>query len=516
MSRPYEGILDLPYEVQAAIFEQVLAERNHADMTALAQESLYFFLVGILGRTDAMHPWICDRAKEVQLDPDGRLDLWARFHYKSTLVTFALTLWELAQDPELTFGIFSHTKGIARGFLGQLKKEMEDNPLLHWLWPDVFHVNPLKGKHKWGIDVGLCVKRKGNPKEQSIEAWGLTDGQPTSKHYQRLIYDDIVTLESVNTPEQIEKTTSALEISYMLGTDGGKIRYVGTRYHPQDTYHTLIERGSAVVRCYPATDDGTISGRPVLVSFEYLDEKKRDMTARNFGAQMLLNPISSDTKTFDDDWLAYYSREPDPEKMNMWILVDPASGKNKRRNDLDYTVFWVWGLGVDNNYYMMQGCVRRRLKLTERADILFSLKRRYPRAQVGYEEYGLQADIEHMKDRMEREQYRFNIIPVGGAVQKMQRIERLEPLFKNGRVWLPNRCMYAGDAGRICDFVQEFVDDEYKVSPVLVHDDMLDAASRIFDVPALFPKHEAPEHRRGHDPRRAVSKFDAKNRRGRR
>jgi len=510
--RAYEGILDLPFEEQVAVFEVVLAERRRADMRALATESLYFMLVGVLGRVDALHPWICERCREVQLDPDGRLDLWARFHYKSTIITFALTLWELAQDSELTFGIFSHTKGIARGFLSQLKKEMEDNRLLNWLWPEVFWADPQKGWHKWGVDVGLCVQRKGNPKEQSIEAWGLTDGQPTSKHYTRLVYDDVVTLESVNTPEQIQKTTEALEISYMLGTDGGKIRYVGTRYHPQDTYQSLIDRGSAVVRCYPATDDGTISGKPVLVSFEYLDEKKRDMSARNFGAQMLLNPISSDTKTFDDAWLSYYSREPDYNKMNVWILVDPASGKIKRKNDLDYTVFWVWGLGADENYYLLQGSLRRRLRLTERADTLFSLKRRYPRAQVGYEEYGLQADIEHMQDRMEREHYRFRIMPIGGSIPKMQRIERIEPLFKAGRIWLPNRCMYAGDEGEVRDFVQEFVDDEYKVCPVLVHDDMLDAGSRIFDVPAVFPKFEEHELKRPAKQGQANTAFDVLNR----
>ena len=512
--RPYEGILELPFNEQMAVAEVVLSERRRSDMLALCLESLFFFLVGVLGRVDAVHPWICDRCKEVQLNPNGRLDLWARFHYKSTIITFALTLWELAQDPELTFGIFSHTKGIARGFLSQLKKEMEDNKLLHWLWPDVFWAEPLKGSHKWGVDVGLCIQRKGNPKEQSIEAWGLVDGQPTSKHYARLVYDDVVTLESVNTPDQIEKTTEALEISYMLGTEQGKIRMVGTRYHPQDTYQVVMDRGSAIVRCYPATDDGTISGKPVLVSFEYLDEKKRDMSARNFGAQMLLNPISSDTKTFDDSWLCYYSREPDYNKMNVWILCDPSSGKQKRKNDLDYTVYWVWGLGTDENYYLLQGSVRRRLRLTERADTLFSLKRRYPNAQVGYEEYGLQADIEHMQERMEREHYRFRILPLGGSTPKMQRMERLEPLFKAGRVWLPNRCMYIGDDGQVMDFVQQFVDDEYKVSPVLVHDDMLDAASRIFDVPAVFPKFQ--EHELLRDQGRANTKFDVLNRRGKR
>ena len=32
----------------------------------------------------------------------------------------------------------------------------------------------------WSLDGGLVVKRKSNPKEATVEAWGLVDSQPTS------------------------------------------------------------------------------------------------------------------------------------------------------------------------------------------------------------------------------------------------------------------------------------------------------------------------------------------------
>ena len=98
-----------------------------------------------------------------------------------------------------TVGIFSHTRPIAKAFLRQIKNELERNEWLKELFPEVLWEDPRKAP-KWSEDEGIVVKRSSNPKESSVEAWGLVDGQPTSKHFGALVYDDIVTRESVTTP----------------------------------------------------------------------------------------------------------------------------------------------------------------------------------------------------------------------------------------------------------------------------------------------------------------------------
>ncbi len=126
----------------------------------------------------------------------------------------------------------------------------------------------------------------------------------------------------------------------------------------------------------------------------------------------------------------------------------------------------------------------------ERGDRLFDLHRKHNPLAVGYEKYGLQADVEYFKERMDREHYHFGIQTLGGAVPKKDRIRRLIPLFENGRVWFPHRLLYLDLEGRAHDLTREFLDDEFMAFPVAGHDDMLDCLARIVEpeLGAVFPQ----------------------------
>lgn len=451
----------------------------------LAKGDLFFLLVHILGRKDADRDWIFERCREVQASPNGYLDLWAREHYKSTIITLALTIQDILNDPEITVGIFSHTRPIAKGFLRQIKRELEGSDKLKGLFPDVLYADPQRQSPKWSEDDGIIVKRKSNPKEATVEAWGLVDGQPTSKHFRLLVYDDVVTRESVTTPEMIRKVTDAWALSLNLGADGGRRRIPGTRYHFADTYHEIIKRGAAIPRIHPATADGTPEGRPVLLSPEQLAIKRRDMGAYIFACQMLQNPKEDGVMGFNRNDLRFW-----PAKqfggMNIYMLVDPASSKKKGS---DYTAIFVIGAGMDGNYYVIT-MVRDRLNLTERAAAVFALHRQYSPIRVGYEKYGLQADTEHIDDVMTRENYRFEIAELGGSLAKEERIRRLVPLAEQHRIWLPDTCIRTNRAGQTEDLTKVFIDEEWVTFPLGLHDDMIDDLSRICDedMGIVFPK----------------------------
>jgi phage terminase large subunit-like protein len=451
----------------------------------LGKRDLFYLLVFILNRPDADNDWCFARAREIQADPYGYIDLWAREHYKSTLITFAKTIQDIINYPEWTTGIFSHTRPIAKGFLNQIKVECESNVKLPYLYPEVFWDNPKKQALTWSLDGGLIFKRKGNPNAASVEAWGLIDGQPTSKHYTKLLYNDIVTIKSVNTPDMIKKTTEAWETSLNLGMVGGVRQIEGTFYHYADTYRVIINKGSAIPRIYPATEDGKLEGKPVLWTREHLAGKIRDMGPYVSACQLFLDPVMDKAQGFKGEWLRYWN-PANFKNMNIYILCDPA-GEKKKEND--YTCFVVIGLGIDKNYYLIEW-IRDRLNLVERANVLFYLHQTYYPKLTGYEKFGKDSDIQHYEDRMKRDNYRFSLEPLHKRLPKNDRIKKLIAIFNAGRFFIPQQCVRQNYEGVMEDLTVIFRDTEYFAFPYCEHDDMLDCMADILhpDMHAIFPQ----------------------------
>lgn len=451
------------------------AGNTNATLRHLCKNDLFFLLTRICKRDDIDRDWLYDVIREVEAAPDGYIDLWAREHYKSTIITFGMTVQNILNAPDITVGIFSYKVGAAKGFLKQIRRELEDNKLLIKLFPDILYPNPAHQSPQWNED-GIIVKRRTNPKECTVEAHGVIESQPTGRHFQLLVYDDVVDERFVSTPDQIAKTTKMWELSTNLGSDGGRVRYIGTRYHYDDTYRTIMDRGIAIPRIKPGTDDGTPDGKPVFFSQEYMDLKRRAQSPYVFSCQILQDPQADSIIGFREDWLKYWHPE-NLGKMNRYIFVDPASGKKKTN---DFTCMMVVGMSADDNYYIID-MVRDRLDLDQKAKMLMFLHRRYKPTMVYYEEYGLMADIEHCQWRMAKEQYRFKITKVAGKLNKLDRIQKLIPLFKQERVYIPAEMNKLDYQGVSQDLTNVFVNQEYLNFPFAQHDDMLDALSRICD-----------------------------------
>ena len=472
-------------------------------MRNMVRNDLFFLAYFVCDRQDMNRDWLFDRCAEVQKNPDGYLDIWAREHYKSTIITWLKTMQDILIDPEERICIYSFNQALAKSFVEQVKTELESNWRLKWLFPEILWEDPFKGTYideegtrqriPWTTDA-IRVKRKNRAKEHTLTASGLVTGQKTGGHYTILIYDDVVTLDSVTTPEMIERTTTAYQMSLNTGANQPgrpvRVRMIGTRYHFADTYKTVIDTHSAIPRIYPAIDENKI---PVLLEPEVLAKKKEMYGSWVYASQMLCDPRQSSSMGFKREWIKPWVPTV-WENLNRVILVDPADSEKKKS---DYTTMWVIGLGSDRNYYVID-VIRDKLSLTNRTNALFALHQKYrPQFGVFYEKVGMQADIQHFEYVMAERNYRFPIYPVKATSAKGLRIEALEPLFRNLRMYLPEAIWRKNWEGDTVNVIDEFIHEEYLAYPYVSHDDMLDALSKLTDdqvAPMLsFPDPESAE-----------------------
>ena len=473
-----------------------------------------------VGDTIVFHPWIFNRCREVQEDPDFHIDIWAREHFKSTIITLLKTVQDILRDPEIAICIFSYNQKIASKFVSQIKNALE-NKRLRQLFPDIIPEDTGSGKYTYIDDEGsrrsqkfswssvaLTVKRKTGRKEPTVSGYGLVTGQPTGMHFDMLIYDDVVTPDSVRTSEQNRYTTEQFTMSLNTGSgENVRVRIIGTRYSLYDTYFHIMNPKYASegvmggskysLRCYPCR---TMSGDPVLYTSEYLETKRSVMVSFVYDSQMMCDPQFSSDIGFNEDWIAERCNSDeiyvDRDSYNFYIIVDPANTKN---NKSDFTAMVVVAVNGDGRYYIPD-IVRDKMSLSERISSLMSLVNRWTtshgRPEVFYEQSGLSSDMEVIRGMMEAKRYWFTIHSMGtkprvtldpragsGAGSlKVNRILALEPLFRGYRIVLADSCVKINWNGREEDMMASFVMDEYMKFPISNdHDDMLDALSRIAD-----------------------------------
>lgn len=494
-------------------------------MAALGRADRFYLLTRLLNRPDAVHPWLYARCREVEAAPDDHLDLWARFHYKSTIITFAGVIQEVLIDPEITVAILCYGKSLAIKMLGQIKSEFETNTRLKEIYSDVLWQDPQRDAPRVGASWTqnkLDVIRKTNPKESTIEAHGLTDGQPTGSHFALRVYDDTVTRESVTGPDMVKKTTECWELSDNLKSSHSRRRWhIGTRYSFADTYGEIMDRGILTPRIYPATHDGTPDGEPVFLDKDLWEETK--ITQRTtLSAQLLQNPSAGNEAMFKKEELKFIDIRP--TTLNVYIMVDPASSKKKGS---DRTAMVVLGVDAASNKYLLDGYCHK-MSLPERWVAMKGLRKHWqaqPGVQmvhVGYERFGMHSDMEHFEEKMQQSGDVFSIKelnwPQDSPGAKIDRIQRLVPDFGYGKFYLPAvvtreidgkrvpcessaqmKCKDQGEPWRILKPVKrrdhegnlyslsKMFLDEYLVYPFSKHDDFLDVTSRLYDMDYLPP-----------------------------
>jgi hypothetical protein len=261
-------------------------------------------------------------------------------------------------------------------------------------------------------------------------------------------------------------------------------RYKGTPYHHAGLWAEIVKRKAARLRCHPATVGGRWPGKSVFLPQDRLEEIYIEMGSRNFNAQMLMNPTPSDTALFQLKYIQNNFWKPVATGLNIYLFVDPNNLKTdmlenrKRANKADYCSMWVLGLGADRGYYTLQ-MERDKFLKNQRIDKVFELVDEWNPICTFYFSGGENSDVDDIRDRQRRENFRFPIEAVPNSTNKHVLIPELEGVFSTRKFWLPEKQIRTDWQGNKVDLVQQFIYDEFVTYPFGAHDDSLDALSMI-------------------------------------
>lgn len=333
----FEQILNPPAGVNEGEWERQL----YRDLFLNDLWALVYFALKV---PVAYHKFWIQACWEIQDGPrTNTLDIWAREHGKSTILTVADTIQRLLRNPDERVGLFSYSKPAAQRFVRQIKWVFEDCAILKACFPDVLYENPSKEAPKWSEEIGLVLKRSTQAKEPSISGHGLLEGMPTGDHFTHRFYDDIEVHDFVNNPDVINKLKEAFDMSQNLGTVDGTHGVTGTPYHHFGLLAALREKkfddGTPVyhLRLKPATEGGEPNGKSI-----YLPEKKLAELRTNkqfFYSQQLLDPTPRGEERLNASYLKEISPSQIPKNIFRFMVIDPAGYRKDRTGD-------SWGILV--------------------------------------------------------------------------------------------------------------------------------------------------------------------------
>jgi len=340
-SAPYKwDYLEIAKSIRSGEFDKQVMYRT------LTKHDLFFVVYFVMEIPGANRRFVVERCREVEatMDESGWLDLWARFHYKSSVITKGVTLQRIFRDPEKCTGIFSHTRPTAKKHFRGIKQLLEASPMLKEWFPDVLYQNPVTEAPKWSEDDGIIVKRKSLARSEStVEAWGLVEGMPTGAHFDYLMFDDVETDETVQNPDVVTTVNRRFDLAMNLKSEKSVSNVVGTPYSHLGTYtpYLLDKRDSADKPVWKLRRHAVVDelGTPALLTAKEIADLKASTDPYIYSCQQMCDPTPTAERMFNPDNLQPIEDKMIPKNTYSFMVIDPAGDSDSKRAD-------SWAMGV--------------------------------------------------------------------------------------------------------------------------------------------------------------------------
>ena len=431
-----------------------------------------------------------------------------RDHGKSRYIGFRAA-WHITKHPDCRILYVSATANLAEK---QLKfiKDILTSDIHRRYWPEMIH--PEEGKReRWTvteISVDHPLRKEEGIRDPTVFACGV-GASTTGMHFDVIIKDDLVVPENAYTEEGRNKVALASSFMASLAGADSKVWVVGTRYHPNDLYKSLLEMEEDVY-----DEEGeVIDKRPVYEKFE------REVEDRGDGSGQFLWPIQirADGKRFGFDravlarkraqyldrtqfYAQYYNNPNDPgnmridrskfqyydkkhitnsngywwyrdRKLNVFAAVDFAYSESTRS---DYTAIVVIGIDRDGYIYVLDIDRFKTDRISEYFKHILDLHVKWDFRKLSAEVTAAQrAIVSQLKDHVRSYGLYLSIVDHKPTKQQGSKEERiaavLEPRYDNDTIW-----HYKGGNCQVLE------DELILAKPP--HDDVKDALASAMDI----------------------------------
>ncbi len=425
------------------------------------------------------HEELYDRFMEVISDPDPTHSVIAapRKHAKSTVIVTIFVLWcicycELARKYCIVIGSDSGPQAKER--LAEIAQELEDNERLRAAFGD-----GISEGRKWTENI--IVTKSGI----KVSAFGTGASMLGTKNREKepdlLIGDDLENDENVNTFEQRNKTDNWFFRTFCkaAGTRAD-IFVLGTIKHYDSLLARLLNNPTFWVRKYQGivhwasqtklwdewerlyTDwglpeqarklaaqkfyeqnterllDGAVTLWPERKPYLALMKLRVKEGPASFDSEIQNEPINPEDCLFQDEWFTWFDEEEiDVKNMPIVAAVDPSLGKSNKHGDPSAIISIA--RGPNGILYVLDADIERRPPDKIIEDCI-ELYQRRNLSILGVETVQFQ---EFFKDQLLKSANERGLYPPVHGIQqskdKVMRIQKLQPLFKSGRLKLQKK-----------------------------------------------------------------------------
>lgn len=401
--------------------------------------------------------------------------LLPRDHQKSALVAYRVA-HAITKNPAVRILYISATSNLAEK---QLKfiQDILTSSIYQYYWPEMVNASKFD-REKWTsgeFSVDHPLRKAENVRDPTVFTAGLTT-TITGLHFDIAVFDDVVVPDNAYTDGGRDSVRAQYSQLASIESTDALQWVVGTRYHPKDLYHEMVEITvdlfnddgelteseplyEKMERQVESQGDGTgeylwprqfrKDGKPFGFNQQILARKRAQyLDKTQFRAQYYNDPNAIEDAPINPDLFQYYDgsllRQKDgswhfkDRKLNVFAAVDFAYTLGKRS---DSTCIVVVGVDHDNNYYVLDIDRFKSQKISEYFERILRAYEKFQFRKIRLEVTAAQSVIvRDLKDNYIRP-YGLALAvdefkPTRHQGSKEERVSAiLEPRYANRQIW---------------------------------------------------------------------------------